>query len=402
MTPVRNFRASIRAKLLALAFGCILAALFAEAVLRIHNPFRMEIRPANLRLLKNRVDTYHFTTRALDDRVVVRRNSLGFRGPEPPSRFSDSLTILTMGGSTTECQYQNEDKTWPAHLAKDLSADYRSVWLNNAGIAGHSTYGHIYVLNNFILGVRPKVLIFLPGWNDIGLDSALPADNKALQTMRFGSPSDLVYSLAQHSELFACLYAVAHSLRHPEPGAWRAMDPSFQLLPAQYLPLPEAEIQRVKQLHLDRYIPAYRARLATIVKLCRQHGIEPVFLTQPYLFGGGKDDVTGVDLGLLRTGPASNGRLEWEVAELYNDGVRALQHEQQILVIDLATTMPKSSRYFFDEGHFSNAGTELVARLIYPALTEWLAERFPGHSRAERKSRVSGEGPSADRRYRPR
>jgi hypothetical protein len=42
-------------------------------------------------------------------------------------------------------------------------------------------------------------------------------------------------------------------------------------------------------------LPFFAQRLEKLVKICRDHGIEPVFLTQPTLYGPGLDPVTGVN-----------------------------------------------------------------------------------------------------------
>jgi hypothetical protein len=43
--------------------------------------------------------------------------------------------------------------------------------------------------------------------------------------------------------------------------------------------------------------------------------------------------------------------------------------EKNVAVIDLAKLLPKSSLYFYDRPHFTNAGTEKVAEIIAPRLT---------------------------------
>jgi hypothetical protein len=115
----------------------------AEIILRIYNPFpasvtgdRITLHSNTLRILDN------FKGSDLDSRVTIIKNSLAFRGPEPPTPFREYLTILTVGGSTTECTAINEEKTWSELFSKELSKSFNNVWVNNAGFAGHSTFGH--------------------------------------------------------------------------------------------------------------------------------------------------------------------------------------------------------------------------------------------------------------------
>lgn len=53
------------------------------------------------------------------------------------------LTIISVGGSTTECFYISDDKTWTHILGMKLKSVFTRVWINNAGLDGHSTFGHI-------------------------------------------------------------------------------------------------------------------------------------------------------------------------------------------------------------------------------------------------------------------
>ena len=43
---------------------------------------------------------------------------------------------------------------------------YELVWLNNAGLDGHSTFGHEILLRSHIIKLKPDMIIFLTGIND--------------------------------------------------------------------------------------------------------------------------------------------------------------------------------------------------------------------------------------------
>jgi hypothetical protein len=120
------------------------------------------------------------------------------------------------------------------------------------------------------------------------------------------------------------------------------------------------------------YLAGYRQRLNELADTCLARHILPVFITQPNLFGAGKDPVTGVDLEAYPTDSsdtAINGKLIWEMLEEYNDVVRSMGLEKKVPVIDLARLMPKNSLYFYDMSHFTNAGAEKVAELLTAELS---------------------------------
>jgi hypothetical protein len=66
--------------------------------------------------------------------------------------------------------------------------------------------------------------------------------------------------------------------------------------------------------------------------------------------------------------------------------------KNQVLLIDLAAEMPKSSRYFYDTAHFTNEGCRLVAQIIEPQLTSFLAKKFPHFLIKDHPAQASGIG----------
>ena len=110
--------------LLVLLISLVLVLGFCELILRVYNPLGFRIKGDKIILPINKKEIIHHEhgLGKLDKVVVQQRNSLGFRGPEPPADFSRDLTIVTVGGSTTECFDLAEDKTWPHDLGVQLAA----------------------------------------------------------------------------------------------------------------------------------------------------------------------------------------------------------------------------------------------------------------------------------------
>src|SRR5689334_7261709 len=130
----------------------VFTVIAAELILRVYNPFPSGIKGNKIVL---RVNTKYVLNNkdipVLDSTIVHTKNSLGFRGPEPPADLEKKFSIFTMGGSTTECTYLADGKTWSDKLSGKLSSSFTSVWLNNAGIAGHSSFGHLVLLQDYLV-----------------------------------------------------------------------------------------------------------------------------------------------------------------------------------------------------------------------------------------------------------
>ena len=137
----------------------------------------------------------------------------------------------------------------------------------------------------------------------------------------------------------------------------------------------ENQIEEAKEEHRKKQLKSYAIRLIKLIELSRENNIEPVLITQPYLLGTGVDDRTGVDLATVDAYSSGNGKMAWEILELYNDVVRQVGQDHQVLVIDLARELPKSSRNFYDFFHYTNEGSAEIANIIYQHLNPFLQKK---------------------------
>jgi lysophospholipase L1-like esterase len=137
------------------------------------------------------------------------------------------------------------------------------------------------------------------------------------------------------------------------------------------LEVPEAAPQETLGKYREK-LKYYRVRLEQLIQVCRAHGIAPVFLTQPTLYGPGLDPVTGVDLAQIKLGEHRNGALAYAEIELYNDALRQVCEQEKAKCIDLARELPRNSAYYYDYLHYTEAGAAQVAEIIYRELKPFL------------------------------
>lgn len=369
--------------LLVLLISLTLVLGLCEIILRVYNPLGFRIKGNKIILPINKKEIIHHEHRLgkLDKVVVQQRNSLGFRGPEPPADFARDLTVVTVGGSTTECFDLAEDKTWPHRLGVDLKRHFKHLWLNNAGLSGNSTFGHYILMRDYLVKLQPKVAIFLVGINDVGIRSERDFDER-IHTVNFRSLERFLASAAVDSELAS---AVLNLYRFYFPKSTminNQNDPheiDLKKLP-DFKDSPENLVAIIKD-HRDHYLGPYKKRLERLITICQEHHIVPVLLTQPVLYGDIVDKTTGVALGHKFVAKDMDGATAWDILELYNDVTREVGRERGVLVIDLAREMPKDSRYYFDLAHYTNAGAAKVADIIDVGLTPVLAQKFPQYYR---------------------
>lgn len=351
------------------AYLFVIVFILLEIILHIYNPFHLRLKGNKIILPINQQLTISNSINPKLDAVIVNtRNGLGFRGPELPKDGKNRLSIITVGGSTTECHFLSDQHTWPFLLGKKLSDSLNDVWLNNAGMDGHSTYGHLIMLNDHVKKLQPSAILFLTGINDV--ETAGPSFHDKLSTK--GAWSDFKHYIFENSEVLNLLLNLSRG--------WRAQkfnNTSHNMMVLNNDRLLNMSDSVINKRLLDQkpYLTAYRNRLLQLADTCKAHQIIPVFITQPNQFGVGKDSLTGTDLALYELEPGLNGKLLWGMLEEYNEVVRALGREKQIPVIDLAHLLPKNSIYFYDASHFTNAGAEKVASLVAAELIPVLKTR---------------------------
>jgi lysophospholipase L1-like esterase len=367
--------------LAAVAIGFVIALILLEVALRFYNPFESRLKGDKIVLPTNRKYVYEAgDLRGTDRTIIHTKNAIGFRGPDVPAdSLQNHLSIIVVGGSTTECAYLSDGKDWPEVLGVEVAEDFRSVWLDNAGLDGHSTFGHTILMRDIIIDLHPKLAIFLVGANDEArkaIDQQTAAQLKG--PLLFTSLEGFVKSAAAYSEVASLALNVYRYSRAKLQGLPHH---NVDLAALPQAETADADLEQKLEPHEEKYVPAYRERLLALVRMTEAAGIDPVLVTQPTLWGEGVDPVTGVDLANVVIGPDKTGRTYWTILQLYNQATREVGAEEDALTIDLANSLEKNSEYFYDGIHFTNAGAAEVAKVIYRDLRPYLEEHYGSFAR---------------------
>lgn len=268
----------------------------------------------------------------MDTSVKYCINRLGLRGVLPED---GSLRIITLGNSTTECAYIDDAAAWPHLLGCGLTAQGRDVWVGNAGVNGSSTRGNAIFLEDHLLGLRPDLLIFMPGAADRGRIS-VKQDAGLMAPERLSFPQWML----EKSVL------VGSITRRAQAGTPRRIDWS-----AFTTAKPEADTtrmrgSRVRLAEHEEYVPGYRERLEHVVALCVIKNVRLILLTQPILAPDSSDTR--------------------RIMERYNSVTKEVATAHGLPLFDLASELAQEPAYYLDGIHFSNAGAAEVARSLEP------------------------------------
>jgi len=362
----------ISKNLLAVLIGCIIALILFEIILQFYNPIEIRVRGDHIILPAYK--DYTFVNKnipKLDDTIFHTKNSLGFRGPEIPSEgLDDYLSIITVGGSTTECFYLSDNKTWSALLGENLKEKFPKVWVNNAGLDGHSTFGHELLIKEHIIKLSPDFIILLVGANDVGNEGyTTQMLGHVKDGVHFDSIESFVKSVSLYSEVMALTLNFYKFMRAKSKGLAHN---NLELENSKQVEYPESNLQEILLRHEVVFIPEYEERLRRIIQITKENNIEVIFITQPALFGRGIDNTTGVNLEGVETGGGLSGYTQWKILELYNNATEKVAEEEGVFYIDLANKLPKDSKYYYDFYHYTNEGAEEISSILSKDLNDYL------------------------------
>lgn len=343
-------------RLKTLALQAFITLVLLEIVLRIYNPVAGSIKGEKIILYPNykvRMTNKYFPN--IPSEWEVSTNSIGFRGPEPLSTENGTFKIIAVGGSTTFCINSRDQLTWPAQLQDKLLNDGQKVWVNNAGLQGHSTYGHTVLLRDHVLKRQPDAVLFLVGVNDMQIN---------LPEFGFNSFSKDVKFILYKSEIVRVLLNLQRLYKSRKVKLLEKKGATFDIRESDSLHLTlDEKIALRKEYTPD--LDGYDERLSNLIRMCQASNIKPIVITQPLLFGDVVDPTTGIDLSNLKLQYSyMNSGLFVEMLELVNTRTREVSSRMHIDMIDLAKELPKDSKYYIDGMHFTPDGNELIADIL--------------------------------------
>lgn len=99
--------------------------------------------------------------------IKSSRDQWGLRGDY--GTLAD-VNILTIGGSTTDQRYLDDQATWQAAAERELERLGRPLKIANAGVDGQSSVGHLFDFQYWfplLTDLRPQVMLYYTGANDV-------------------------------------------------------------------------------------------------------------------------------------------------------------------------------------------------------------------------------------------
>ena len=315
----------------------------------------------------------------VDPKLQVTTNSLGLRSPE----FSVSdleyapLSILCIGGSTTECYYVSDENTWPWKLGDLLTEELgENVIVGNAGRGGHFTLHHSQQIEHYSYASLFDCVIVLCGWNDMSTalyGSYEQRTQEVVDEALVKHPWDLKKTFPPHSAYYrktALFTLLQRSMLHYESPSLSQDRKVVQDAYGKWIEerrqkrIESLEINPVNSLpkHFEQSLTLYKKNLEKIRQKVSENQTL-IFLTQPTIYS--KNTPQDYDALTWAAGDfAYTALATYEANVAFNEVLRDFCEENAIACIDLANLLPKDTTVFYDECHFNSEGCHQIARTL--------------------------------------
>ena len=299
-------------------------------------------------------------------------NSLGFRGEETAiAKKQGTFRIICLGGSTTFGMYhlKDEAETYPGQLEKILQDQGLKVEVLNGGVPGYSTRTTLINLVSRIRYLDPDLVLVMHNTNDLALNgSGQLREKQALPVYEGRTSTFLPWWLIMHS------YAAAEL----EYRLGMIKLPSFSS------PAPKATPEAGSQGNghtPGKYSQAdagvFEENLNLLADLAQKFGFRLGLVTMAQAIGLKTDlnnltedekkmNLDGLDQVYLRLDPDQVG----PGLENYNEIIRKVARERNLILSDSAPEVPRTPEYFYDRVHLRPPGYAIVAAKAAKAMVD--------------------------------
>ena len=338
---------------------------------RVNRYMKMEY-PANIRIITEAEPGLP----GVSGSKAYSTNNLGYRGehlatPKPAGEFR----FFLVGGSTVECFYLDDSESFESVLQAELRRlipDGDRIKVYNTGRSGARSDDHTALLIHQLAHLEPDLIVVFAGVNDLTasiynldyLHRTVEAAESETEIMGLPLLVRMVTSEFQIPRRFYRLFMRAGSRREKQ---------ILEQIPTVTNYRDKVELRR--SMPVSAAFPrvdtlSYRNNLQTMVGFCQTHRAQLVFMTQQSTWGS--PDPTVEEWHWLRYRNGVNyrpGNMNTAL-EMLNEEMRKISRNQAIPLYDLATRMPKTLEYFYDDIHFNVKGAGVAARELAALIVE--------------------------------
>jgi lysophospholipase L1-like esterase len=290
-----------------------------------------------------------------------------------PSKMHDDpqLTLVFLGGSTTECLYVDEENRFP-YVVGRLLEKKTGLKVNsyNSGRAGNDSLHSLDILLNKVIPLKPNIVVMMHNVNDL---SILLVEG----TYWNKNPS-------------------RRPIMEKKPAAktvFKNFEENFHLIRDLTIPLLAREIKHVfrrfrkgdefrhkrgQKIIINQafMLEEFRMNLQTFINICRARNLTPVLMTQASRLKTPPEPLISSLMKKIEEKHGTTYQEYKDIFDLFNQTIREVGAQSQVSVIDLAKQLPPEREYLHDVVHLNNRGCQYTAGIIAEGLTPLLKSRL--------------------------
>jgi lysophospholipase L1-like esterase len=345
----------VAAAVLAMAVLATWLLLEPAPLQRVYDPFAHRIPQPGL------VERFRITNDE-DEWVSFQLNELGMRGPavsEPPT--IDDLTLVFLGGSTTENYRFNDEDTFPVLVGRALAGrSGQRVHVFNAGMSGGTTAHSLGRLQHQVLDLQPDLIVVQHAINDLlsGFHPGYRKDQRHLPRAEV--------SRTGRRNVLSWLRRV------------RASSDFTTSVPYGAVQSPVLVERTRSVLDYDDFpaLAVFRRNLLSMAAVAAAHDIPILFLTQASMYAADMPAAEKARRFVMIRSLPDVGAIPPDVESLargmdaFNGVTRNLPRSSLVSVHDLAHRIELTTELFFDDCHLTSEGNRRVAGLVSPIVAD--------------------------------
>lgn len=307
----------------------------------------------------------------------ISTDEQGFRViPKVDYASKKGKRIFAIGASTTEEEYLDDTKTWSHQLQEKLS-EYISgnVELINTGLSGLRLVHHIATFDK-IQKMDADVALILVGVNDWNRQIV----DELGEIRKTGEPREdfLKFFSFRYSLLGLLIDRMKFRVEVFMKDEASIKDVEYLVEKGDYFTKQNNSLERPvkKEFFPDKVAGEYEKQLNILHQKCSKSNIKCIFITQPNGYQSGAPEDLKKRFWMTPPDQDQDYTLTLEslqhISKLYNNRLINFANSHGYNYCDLASAIPASLEYFYDDVHFTAKGSEAVAEFLFTCLKDKL------------------------------
>jgi lysophospholipase L1-like esterase len=319
--------------------GSIILLLFAG--LAICSLVYLKAASSHKKLIAQRLNAFHSFLQLQPHEMAVKNE--------------ENITIFCLGGSTTE--FKDElGRDWPSMLEAEMKKEsgFRSVDVYNCGRQWYSTQ---HLLTHYIQNLKhhkPDVIVMMENINDLLHNADFSTFSTGEFRQDYGHFLGPLRNIINYSNFSDLIFTSIKKLWYQEAAV------------------------PVETTEFPGLVP-FERNLQVIIQLAKADGTLVILMTQPNLY---KEDISDEELkslAMLRYEALGDGK-QWSYntakagINAYNEKIRRIAQNEQVILIDLEKAVPKTLDYFYDDVHYKAKAHDVIAEYLSREIKQLLLD----------------------------